>query len=63
MMDPPSKVDLDTKLLGGLPDGDWQRGGIHLARGRLTLAQWVASLAAHDDNHLAQLARAVEGRV
>ena len=48
--------------LSGLSDADWQRGGIHPARGRLTLAQWVASLAGHDDNHLAQLARALDGR-
>src|SRR5258705_676761 len=31
----------------------------HPARGRLALAQWAASLAGHDDNHLAQLARAL----
>jgi hypothetical protein len=41
---------------------EWQRGGIHLSRGRLTLADWVASLAGHDDNHLEQLARALDGR-
>jgi hypothetical protein len=49
-------------LLGGLSDAEWRRGGIHPRRGRLTLAQWVGSLAGHDDNHLAQLARALEGR-
>ena len=49
-------------LLRALSSGEWERGGRHLGRGRLTLAQWVASLAAHDDNHLAQLARALEGR-
>jgi hypothetical protein len=49
-------------LFRGFADAEWQRAGIHLGRGRLTLAQWAASLAAHDDNHLAQLARAIEGR-
>ena len=49
-------------LLRSLSSAEWQRGGIHLSRGRLTLAEWVASLAAHDDNHLAQLRRALEGR-
>jgi hypothetical protein len=39
----------------------WERGGIHLGRGRLTLHDWVASLAAHDDNHLDQFRRAVDG--
>ncbi len=49
-------------LLGPLTPDAWERGGIHLQRGRLTLAEWVAGLAAHDDNHLDQLRRAVDGR-
>ena len=49
-------------LLRSLSLAEWQRGGIHLSRGRLTLDEWVASVAAHDDNHLAQLHRALEGR-
>lgn len=49
-------------LLRSLSPAEWQRGGIHLSRGRLTLADWVARLAAHDDNHVAQLLRAVESR-
>lgn len=39
-----------------------QRGGIHQARGRMAVGEWVARLAAHDDNHLAQLRRALDGR-
>ncbi len=49
-------------LLQSLSPAEWQRGGVHLSRGRLTLADWVASLAGHDDNHLDQLRRALEGR-
>lgn len=49
-------------LLRSLSPAEWRRGGIHLSRGRLTLADWVARLAAHDDNHVAQLHRALEGR-
>jgi len=49
-------------LLESLSPAQWQRGGVHLSRGRLTIGDWVASLAAHDDNHLDQLARALEGR-
>jgi DinB superfamily len=49
-------------LLRSLSPPEWQRGGIHLSRGRLTLADWVASLAGHDDNHLDQVRRALEGR-
>ena len=49
---PPREV---LRLLDGLDTGQWRRGGIHLARGRMELGEWVASLAGHDDNHLAQL--------
>jgi hypothetical protein len=49
-------------LLQSLSPAEWQRGGVHLSRGRLTLGDWVASLAAHDDNHVDQLCRALEGR-
>ena len=44
-------------LLNPLSDEQWRRGGIHLRLGRLTLGDWVASLAAHDDNHVDQLRR------
>jgi hypothetical protein len=49
-------------LLRSLSAADWDRAGIHLGRGRLTLGEWVASLAGHDDNHLEQLRRALAGR-
>ena len=49
-------------LLRSLSAEDWQRVGVHPARGRLTLRDWVASLAGHDDNHLDQLRRALDGR-
>jgi hypothetical protein len=45
-----------------LPPADWQRGGEHPARGRLSIDMLVAHLAWHDDNHLEQLTRALEGR-
>ena len=40
----------------------WRRGGIHPARGRMTTDDIVALLAHHDDIHLDQLTRALEGR-
>jgi DinB family protein len=49
-------------LLRSLSPTEWRRGGVHLSRGRLTLADWVARLATHDDNHVAQLRRALQGR-
>jgi len=49
-------------LLHTLSPAEWMRVGIHLGRGPLTLGDWVASLAAHDDNHMGQIHRALEGR-
>ena len=43
-----------TLLLERLGPGEWQRGGLHPTRGRI---------ASHDANHLAQLHRALAGRV
>jgi hypothetical protein len=40
----------------------WQRGGEHPTRGRLTIDLLVALMAWHDDNHVEQLTRALEGR-
>jgi DinB superfamily len=47
-------------LLDALSPTQWQRGGIHQARGRMSLGEWVASLAGHDDNHLDQLRQTLE---
>jgi hypothetical protein len=49
-------------VLDALSPRQWQRGGIHQARGRMAIGEWVASLAGHDDNHLAQLGRTLDGR-
>jgi hypothetical protein len=50
-------------FLRGLGAGDWQRAGIHAdSRGRRTIDEFVSVMAWHDDNHLAQLRRALEGR-
>jgi hypothetical protein len=40
----------------------WRRASTHAALGRLTYGDWAALMAGHDDNHLAQLRRALEGR-
>lgn len=50
------------ETLMALPPDDWQRGGEHPVRGRVTIDMFVALMAWHDDNHLEQLTRAVEGR-
>ncbi len=48
-------------LLGALSEEQWRRGSIHPERGRVTFAEWTAGVAYHDDNHLEQLRRALEG--
>jgi hypothetical protein len=49
-------------LLSALTPGQWDRGSIHPAHGRVSFRDWTAGITAHDDNHLAQLTRALEGR-
>ena len=50
-------------LLASLGPGEWDRAGVHLdSRGRRTVDQVVSVMAWHDDNHLDQLKRAVDGR-
>ena len=49
-------------FLRNLGPSEWQRGGLHAVRGRMTIGDWVALIAWHDDNHLDQLRRALDGR-
>lgn len=49
-------------LLHEAGPGDWLRAGRQLdSRGRRTVDDFVTLIAWHDDNHLAQLARALQG--
>ena len=48
-------------LLRGLPAAAWRRAGRHERR-RLTIDDLVALMAWHDDNHLDQVKRALEGK-
>ena len=50
------------EALVSMSPSDWQRGGEHPERGRLSVDMFVAMMAWHDDNHLEQLTRALEGR-
>jgi hypothetical protein len=50
------------EFLRGLKPEDWDRGGIHATRGRITIRDFVTLMAWHDDNHLDQLKRGLEGR-
>lgn len=49
--------------LQALTPAQWQRGGIHPVRGRMTVEDFATMIAWHDDNHLDQLRRALVGKV
>lgn len=46
-------------LLASLTPAQWARGSVHPTHGRITFRDWTAGMAGHDDNHLAQLQRAL----
>ena len=48
--------------LRALTPAQWDKGGIHPVRGRMTLDTFLTLMAWHDDNHLDQLTRALEGK-
>jgi uncharacterized damage-inducible protein DinB len=50
------------ETFGKLTPAQWDKGGIHPARGRITIDGFLTLMAWHDDNHLDQLARALEGK-
>jgi hypothetical protein len=50
-------------LLEGLPSAAWSRAGYQVdSRGRRTVDDFLTVMAWHDENHLAQLTRALAGR-
>jgi hypothetical protein len=49
-------------VVGGMRPEDWARAGVHPVRGRMTVADFVALMTWHDENHLDQLRRALDGR-
>ena len=50
------------QTFGKLTSGQWDKGGVHPVRGRITLDGFLSLMAWHDDNHLDQLMRALQGR-
>ena len=48
--------------LRDLTPEQWQRGGIHPRQGRMSVGDFVTMIAWHDDNHLDQLRRALDGK-
>jgi uncharacterized damage-inducible protein DinB len=49
-------------FLKQLAPADWARAGTHATRGKVTVDGFLTLMAWHDDNHLDQLRRALEGR-
>jgi DinB superfamily len=45
-----------------LGPSDWERAGTHVTRGKVNVDAFLTLMAWHDDNHLDQLRRALEGR-
>ena len=50
------------EIFGKLTGAEWEKGAIHPTLGRITLDQFLSIMAWHDENHLDQVARALEGR-
>jgi uncharacterized damage-inducible protein DinB len=57
-----TRRDESLAFLRGLAPGAWERGGTHPVRGRFTLDAFLTLMAWHDDNHLDQLTRALDGK-
>jgi len=58
-----TRRDESLALLRTLTPEQWKRAGIHATRGPITIGDFVTLMAWHDDNHLDQLKRALEGKV
>jgi uncharacterized damage-inducible protein DinB len=57
-----TRRDESLKFLHGLKPAQWERGGLHATRGRMTIRDFVGLMVWHDDNHLDQLRRALAGK-
>ena len=57
-----TRRDESLALLRALTPEQWKRAGVHASRGPITINDFVTLMAWHDDNHLDQLKRALEGK-
>ena len=53
--------DESLAFLRHLKPEQWERAGMHATRGRMTVKDFVGLMVWHDDNHLDQLKRALDG--
>jgi len=49
--------EANLRMLAGLTAQQWEREGIHAERGRMTVRDLARHMAAHDVNHILQIAR------
>ena len=52
----------NVEYLRTLTPAQWDKGGVHPVRGRMTIDTFLTLMAWHDDNHLDQLGRALAGK-
>jgi uncharacterized damage-inducible protein DinB len=57
-----ARRDESLRFLRGLKPDQWERGGIHATRGPMSIKDFVGLMVWHDDNHLDQLTRALQGQ-
>ena len=57
-----TRRDESLRFLRGLKVDQWERGGVHATRGHMSFKDFVGLMAWHDDNHLDQLKRALQGQ-
>ena len=51
-----------VQFFGTLTPAQWDKGGVHPVRGRISVDGFLTLMAWHDDNHLDQLTRALDGK-
>ena len=54
--------DESLALLKTLTPAQWKRAGVHATRGPVSIGDFVTLMAWHDENHLEQLKRALDGK-
>jgi uncharacterized damage-inducible protein DinB len=57
-----TRRDESLRFLRGLKPDQWERSGIHATRGPMSIKDFVGLMVWHDDNHLDQLTRALQGQ-
>jgi hypothetical protein len=57
-----TRRDENLATLRALTPAQWNKAALHPVRGRMTLDTFLTLMAWHDDNHLDQLARALQGK-